>query len=437
MISHLLDRVREALPGAPIGLVVGHGRDQVEAAIHAYPGVNELNLTFIDQPEQRGTGHAARCAMDSAWGAEVVRKKIPVLVLPGDLPLVSAELIREVSETLGRSAWMRLLSCELPDPTGYGRVIRKGKTGPVLRIVEEKDASDRERLVREVGTSIYCFNSAFLKSGLSRLSTKNAQGEYYLTDLVAQASRAKKGVEVLVWPHAEELRGVNDLWELSEAGRLLNERCLRRWAKNGVKFVAPQSTWVESTVVFEGTAEVEPNVLLKGTTRIGDGARLGPHLVLKNVQVGPQAVVKAGTVAEDAIIGAQAQVGPYAHLRPGTRVGEACKVGNFVELKQTSLGKKTSVAHLSYLGDAEVGARVNIGCGFVTCNYDGKSKSKTVIEDDVFMGSDCQAVAPVKIGKGAYVASGSTITADVEAGALAVARSRQVVKPGYASKYRK
>ncbi|NDD91345.1 UDP-N-acetylglucosamine diphosphorylase/glucosamine-1-phosphate N-acetyltransferase, partial [bacterium] len=325
----------------------------------------------------------------------------------------------------------------LEDPTGYGRVVRRGKAGPVIRIVEEKDATVREKELREVGTSIYLFQSQFLKSGLSRISNKNAQGEYYLTDLVSQAARARKKIEVLQWAESQELRGVNDPWELSQAEGFLNHRIVRRWAQSGVRFVSHESTWVDAQVIFEGSAEVSPNVLLKGRTVIKSGAKIGPHVVLKNVEVGANSVLKAGTVAEDSVIRAGATVGPYAHLRPGSDVGEECKVGNFVELKKTKLGRKTSVSHLSYLGDAVVGANVNIGCGFITCNYDGKTKSETLIEDDVFMGSDCQTVAPVKIGKGAYVASGSTITEDVEPGSLAVARSRQVNKPGYAQKYRK
>lgn len=437
MIFHVLDNVRDALPSATICIVVGHGRELVESAIRGNPEYSGLDLHFAHQSEQRGTGHAARCAMDSPWGDTVVRRKLSTLVLPGDLPLISAELIRQTAAGLGRGAVMRILSTTLQDPSGYGRIVRRGKSGPVLRIVEEKDATLREKELREVGTSIYLFQSGFLKPGLGRLSNKNAQGEYYLTDLVAQASRSKRKIDVLTWSDPQDLRGVNDPWELSQAGRLLNGRIVRSWARRGVKFTDPESTWVDARVQFEGAAEVLPNVLLQGTTQVGEGAKIGPHAVLKNVRIGAAALIKAGTVAEDAIIGARAQIGPYAHLRPGSDVGEECKVGNFVELKKARLGRKTSVSHLSYLGDAEVGARVNIGCGFITCNYDGKTKSVTVIEDDVFMGSDCQAVAPVKIGKGAYVASGSTITTDVESGALAIARSRQVNKPGYARKYGK
>ncbi len=437
MIFHVLDGVRDAAPSTTVCIVVGHGREKVEAAIRGNTDYSGLDIHFVHQAEQRGTGHAARCAMDSPWGEEVARRKLPVLVLPGDLPLIPSELIRQTAAPLQRGSVMRILSTVLQDPTGYGRIVRRGKSGPVLRIVEEKDASVREKELREVGTSIYLFQSGFLKPGLGRLSDKNAQKEFYLTDLVSQASRAKRKIDVLIWPEPQDLRGVNDPWELSQAGRLLNHRIVRSWAKQGVKFTDPESTWVDARVHFEGAAQVLPNVMLQGTTRIEEAAKIGPHAVLNNVRVGAGAIVKAGTVGEDSAIGARAQVGPYAHLRPGSDVGEDCKIGNFVELKKAKLGRKTSVSHLSYVGDAEVGSRVNIGCGFITCNYDGKTKSLTIIEDDVFMGSDCQAVAPVKVGKGAYVASGSTITENVEPGALAIARSRQVNKPGYAKKYGK
>jgi bifunctional UDP-N-acetylglucosamine pyrophosphorylase/glucosamine-1-phosphate N-acetyltransferase len=440
MLFHILRAVREAAPKARIAVVVGHGREKVEAAVASHADFKSLDLTFVHQPEQRGTGHAARCAMDSTWGAEVAKAKLPVLVLPGDLPLMPTSLVTQMIEALGKAATLRLLTCELPDPTGYGRIVRRGKSGPVLRIVEERDANLREKAIREVAASIYLFQSPFLQAALHRLSNKNAQGEYYLTDLVALAARARKRVDVLKWPSAEDLRGVNDPWELAQAGVILNQRVLKKHASTaGVRFVDPASTWVDVTVeIGEGT-RVEPGALLQGSTRIGRACRIGAGAQLKDTDVGDGAVVKKGTVSESSQIGPNASVGPYAHLRPESSVGAKAKIGNFVELKKTRVGANTSIAHLSYLGDAEVGERVNIGCGFVTCNFDGRvidgsRKHKTIIEDDAFVGSDCQTIAPVQVGKGAYVASGSTITENVEPGALAIARSRQVNKPGYARK---
>ncbi|MGZ3698327.1 MAG: bifunctional UDP-N-acetylglucosamine diphosphorylase/glucosamine-1-phosphate N-acetyltransferase GlmU [Bdellovibrionota bacterium] len=439
LLFHILDKVFETAPQASVAIVVGHAREKVEAAVHANPNYQGHDLHFIHQAEQRGTGHAARCAMDSEWGSQMVSRKAEILVLPGDLPLIPMELIRQMLVPLGRTDTMRLLSCELPDPTGYGRIVRRGKSGPVLRIVEQKDANPRERAIREVVASIYSYQSLFLKSALSRLSNKNAQGEYYLTDVVAFATRAKKRVDVLIWENPEDVRGVNDPWELSQAGRILNDRIVRFWALEGVRFMDPSTTWIDPSVRLAEEVVVHPGVLLRGKTRVARGVVLGPNVILKNMEIGEGANVKAGTVGDDSVIGPGAQVGPYAHFRPESKVGRDSKVGNFVELKKASVGEHTSIAHLSYVGDAEIGSHVNIGCGFVTCNFDGRvidgqRKHKTIIEDDVFLGSDCQTIAPVRIGRGAYVASGSTITENVESEALAIARSRQVNKPGYAKK---
>ena len=332
MLFHVLDRVLEVLPQATVGLVVGHGREHVEAAVRAHSRFQSLDIHFIHQPEQNGTGHAARCAMDSSWGESVNKRKLSVLVLPGDLPLISNELISQMVEGLGRTASMRLLTTLLDDPTGYGRVIRRGSSGPVLRIVEQKDANLREKQVREVATSIYFFQGGFLKTGLGKLSNKNAQGEFYLTDLVSQASRAKRKIEILVWNQPDDLRGVNDPWELTQAAQIFNRRILRWWALQGVKFSDLQNTYIDVQVRFEGAAEVGPGVCLRGQTVIAAGACLGPNVILKNVQVKEGALLKVGTVAEDSVIGARAQIGPYAHLRPGSEVGEDSKIGNFVEV---------------------------------------------------------------------------------------------------------
>jgi bifunctional UDP-N-acetylglucosamine pyrophosphorylase / glucosamine-1-phosphate N-acetyltransferase len=442
LIFHIISHVQAVSPQASVAIVVGHGREEVEKAIKAETAFSSLKISFIHQAEQKGTGHAARCAMDSAWGEQMVKDKANILVLPGDLPLITSSLIQQMLLPMGKGDALRLLTCTLADPTGYGRIVRRGKKGPVLRIVEQKDANDREKQIQEVSTSIYLFQAAFLKYGLQKLSNKNAQGEYYLTDLIAQAGRAKKKIDVLHWAAPEDLRGVNDPWELAQARKILNDRIIRDWALKGVKFMDPWTTHINVSVQLEEDVKIEPGVILTGNTRIAQGAVIGARCVLKNVTVGSGANVKVGTVAEDSVIEQGANVGPYAHLRPGSVVGKGAKIGNFVELKKSKIGERTSVAHLSYVGDAEIGNDVNIGCGFVTCNFDGRiingeRKHKTIIEDEVFLGSDCQTVAPVRIGKGAFVASGSTITENVEAGALAIARSRQVNKLGYAQKLKK
>jgi len=443
ILVHVLQRIAEVAPQSPVGIVVGHQRELVEETIRKHPISKILEIDFIVQAEQKGTGHATRVAMDSEWGKRLKKNKQNILVLPGDTPLITNEMLTQLLAPLNettKGAVIRLLTTELPDPTGYGRVVRRKQDGPVLRIAEEKDANSRERAIREVALSIYLFDSAFLAFGLAHLRNQNAQGEYYLTDLIAEAARTRKKIEVLQWKNSEDLRGINDPWDLAVARKSLNERCVRSWALRGVKFTDPWTCWIQVSVELEEDVVIAPGVVLSGNTKIKKGATIGPRCVLKNVVVGERANIKTGTVAEDSEIGEDVQLGPYAHLRPESKVGKKSKIGNFVELKKTVIGESTSVAHLSYLGDAVVGDRVNIGCGFVTCNFDGRvidgsRKHKTVIGDDVFLGSDCQVVAPCTLGEGAYIASGSTITQNVEAGALAIARSRQVNKPGYARRF--
>ncbi len=440
LLFHILDQVVKAAPLAEIGVVVGHARETVESAVRANERYRGAKITFLHQAEQLGTGHAARSAMETPWGDLLVKRKATVLVLPGDLPLIPERLVTEMIEPLGASTAMRLLTCELADPSGYGRVVRRGKQGGVLRIVEEKDANQREKAIDEVAASIYSFQGVFLRSSLQKLRNRNAQGEYYLTDLVAMASGAKKKIDVLAWSTCDDLRGINDPWELALANRIYQERLGRHWAREaGVQFRDPWTTQIDAHASIGEGAVVGPGACIFGTTEIGAGARIDAHVVLRDSKIGARAHIKAGTVIESSTVSIEASVGPYAHLRPDSHVGAKAKIGNFVELKKARVGAGTSVAHLSYLGDATVGERVNIGCGFVTCNFDGrvidgKRKHETIIEDEAFIGSDCQTIAPVRVGKGAYVASGSTITHDVESGALAIARARQVNKPGYAEK---
>ena len=441
LIHHILNQVFRALPKAKVGVIVGHGKEEVMSSIQSEPLFSGKEIQFIPQTEQKGTGHAALCAMESSWGLEQTRKKRLVLVVPGDLPLIPQSLIEGLAEGLGRGSVMRLLTCSLPDPTGYGRVVRRGKKGAVLRIVEEKDANPREKLIQEVAASLYAFDSSFLSVSLKRLTNKNAQGEYYLTDLVSFASTARKKIEGLLWENPEDVRGVNDPWELAVAGRMMNDRILKRHGKAGVRFQDLQNTWVDDSVVIEAGAQIGAGAHLVGSTRLGKNCKVGANSWIKDSEISADAEIKLGSVIEQSRVFPHAKVGPYAHLRPESQVGESAKIGNFVELKKTTVGSHTSIAHLSYAGDAEIGAHVNIGCGFVTCNFDGRviegsRKHKTIIEDDVFMGSDCQTIAPVRVGKGAYVASGSTISQNVEADALAIARSRQVNKPGYAKRLR-
>lgn len=439
MLFHILDHVSEVAPHARVAIVVGHQKEKVIAEVQSqkFP----LKLEFIEQREQKGTGHAVKCVMESEWGKEAVSEKENVLVLPGDLPLVTGALIKEMIEPLKRGSAMKLLSAVLPDPFGYGRIVRKGKKGPVLRIVEEKDATLREKLIQEVGVSIYTFQAQFLATGTAGLKNNNAQKEYYLTDLLALAVSKKRTIETTTWDAIEDVRGVNNPLELALAAEILNDRVIGRHALNGVKFIALKSCIIEPTVKIAQDVTIYPGAILEGKTIIGTGTLIGPNVYLKNMQVGEHVEIKTGTVAENSVVHSKVKLGPYAHLRPDSVVKSGAKIGNFVELKKTTIGENTAVSHLSYLGDAEVGAEVNIGCGFITCNFDGRvidgsRKHKTKIEDHVFVGSDCQTVAPVTLKRGSFVASGSTITEDVEEDALAIARTRQINKLGYAKKLR-
>ena len=437
IVLRIVRQVQAALPDSPVAIVVGTARKQIEECLRLDSWIDWARIQFVDQLEPLGTGHAVRCALESSWTSE--NRCSDYLILPGDTPLLTKELLVQMAKKLSPTHHCRMLSCELINPTGYGRVVHRGKK---LSIVEEKDASPEERLIREVVVSVYLFSKDFLTKALSLIRPTNAQKEYYLTSVFDSGiSRQESGIEVLGWKDSDDVRGVNNLWELGEASELLNLRVVKKWALEGVYFEDLKSVEIADEVTLEASVHISRGVILRGNTKIGRGTRVGSNVHLLDVIVGENVVLKTGTIAQDSIIGHSATLGPYAHLRPKCRVGNHVKIGNFVELKNTQVAENTSISHLSYLGDATVGKNVNIGCGFVTCNFDGrtingKRKHETWIEDDVFLGSDCQAIAPIRIGKGSFVASGSTLTEDVEAGALAIARSRQIIKKGYAKKFK-
>jgi len=445
LLYYILNQIHHALPDAQVAIVVGHGKDAVENAVKSLlkSSLKSFNhtLDFIHQPDQKGTGDALRCVMESNWGKAHVAHKTPLLVLPGDMPLIPSQLIQQMASPLKGSEALRLLTCHHPQPQGYGRIIRANEG--ISHIVEERDASENEKKIKEIGVSTYLFDSEFLAEKIPLLSNQNAQGEYYLTDLISIASKSMgpKSVTALTWDQAEDLQGINDPWDLAEVSGVLSQTILKQLAKKGVRLLGSRNIFIESTVEIEEGVVIYPGVTLEGQTYVKKGAILVPGVYLKNVEVGENSELKAGTIAEQSKIEADTKIGPYAHLRPNSYVGNSAKIGNFVELKNTQIGEHTSVAHLSYLGDADVGKNVNIGCGFVTCNFDGRIKNgrrkhPTVIEDDAFVGSDCQAIAPIRIGKGAYIASGSTLTDDVPPESLAIARSKQVNKEGYARRLR-
>lgn len=405
-------------------VVVGHGKEQVSASLEAAFGAR---VRIAVQTEQLGTGDAARAAL-----ASIDPSSERLLILNGDAPLVSAEHLRALLEA-GQGALLALATCVLDDPTGYGRILRNA-AGAVTAIREHKDLrSDDEAHVREINPGLYLGDAAFFRRALPALSADNAQKEYYLTDVVQMA--VAESAAVLGVPLASDvMEGVNDRDQLVRAETKMYAAIARRHRIAGV--TVREGALIESTVEIEAEAEIGAGAVLRGNTRIGAHAFVDVGCVLTDVSVAAAARLKPYTVAEDARIGAKAQVGPFSHLRPGSELGEDVHVGNFVETKKTRLGKGSKANHLAYLGDGQVGERVNVGAGVIFCNYDGVRKHVTTLEDDVFVGSDSQLVAPVTIGRGAYVGTGTTVTRDVPAGDLAIGRAKQENKTGYADRLR-
>lgn len=424
----LVGHVLHAL--SPLGLgqvvvVVGNQADDVRAAVTQGP---IPDADTVVQERRRGTGHAVQQALPAL--APHVRH---VLVLPGDTPLLTTEVLAGLLEAAGGGAAAAMLTCDLDDATGYGRVLRLAD-GSVEGIVEERDASDEQRRVREANAGMYVFARDDLAGSLERLDDDNAQGELYLTDVVGILREQGRRIHA-VKASPDEVAGVNDRRQLAEAAAVLRRRHLDALMEQGVTVLDPASTWVDVDVEVGRDTVLLPGTLLEQGTTIGEGARIGPHTHLVACQVGDGAVVHS-TRGTRAVVGEGADVGPFTHLREGTRLGRATKAGAYVELKAADVGEGSKVPHLAYVGDATIGTGVNVSCGVVTVNYDGRHKHRTVVEDGAFVGCDTMLVAPVTIGAGAYTAAGSTITEDVPAGALAIARARQVVKDGWAQRRR-
>jgi len=425
ILAHVIATAQKVVPAHDIFVIIGHEAERVRGAVAA-TGVN-----FVVQAEQRGTGHALMVAREALSGYD------KVIVLSGDAPLITAETIKKLSEFhTAQSATMTLLSAELENPYGYGRVIRKGKKVDVQAIVEEKSATTQQKKIREINSGFYAFAAADLYEHIDRLSTANAHGEYYLTDMAGVFHRARKKVVAIKTSDAAEVLGSNTRAEMMMLDARLRMAKCRELLEEGVTIFYPHTCVIDSDVEVGTDTVIEPFVQLLGKTKIGADCRIRSYSVIGNSVIGDRVTVKPGTIMEDSRVGAEAVLGPYSHLRPGTDVGEGAHVGNFVETKKIKLGKGSKANHLSYLGDAEIGEGVNIGAGTITCNYDGVNKHKTIIEDRVFIGSDSTLVAPVKIGRGAYVAAASCITEDVPADALALGRARQSTKEGWAREKR-
>lgn len=394
-------------------VVIGHGSEQVKERFPA------ADITWVEQTDQLGTGHALLCAAEALRGYSG-----PLLLLCGDVPLLRSETLQQLQQQHAQhQAAVTVLTAQMPNPQGYGRVIRDGEQ--VLRIVEEKDASAAQRQVTEINTGTYLFDAAFVLSALRGLNKNNAQGEYYLTDVVAAAVAAGKKTRALCVEEATEAMGINDRAQLAEAEVLMRWKINADLLFGGVSMTDPTTVYIDNGVELGQDTLLHPNVQLRGKTRIGKNCIIETGVVVVDSEIADGVHLKAGSVIEEAQIGPASTVGPMAHLRPGTLLQGKNKIGNFVEMKKSILGEGSKASHLTYVGDAEVGRNVNFGCGTITCNYDGEKKHKTVIEDDVFIGSDTQFVAPVTIGRNSLIAAGATITKDVPANALALSRTEQ------------
>ena len=406
-----------------IVVVIGHQADRVRAA------VEQTGVRFVEQAEQRGTGHAIQCAAASIADYE------NFLVLSGDVPLIRPQTIEAVWKFHQQDgAAMTLLSADLPDPMNYGRVIRKSPDSvEVEAIVEQKCLRPEQIALREINMGLYAFKTAPLLAHLGQLKTENPHGEFYLTDMAQVLESSGERVVAFKSAEFEELLGVNTIAELAALDATLGAQTARRLMDSGVTIFKPETCVIDAEVEVAADTVIEPFVQLRGKTRIGSDSTIRSYTVIENCTIGDDVLVRQGCVLSESTVENGARIGPYAHLRPGSEIGENAHVGNFVETKKARLGKGAKANHLSYLGDAEIGEGSNIGAGTITCNYDGVNKHRTHIGKNAFVGSDSTLVAPVSVGDGAYIGAGSCITKDVPADALAVGRGRQMIKEDWAA----
>ncbi|RLL41685.1 bifunctional UDP-N-acetylglucosamine diphosphorylase/glucosamine-1-phosphate N-acetyltransferase GlmU [Oceanobacillus piezotolerans] len=419
MVQHVINELKP-LQLEELVTIVGFGAEKVKETLG-----NQSK--FVIQEEQLGTGHAVIQAENL-----LKDKKGTTIVVCGDTPLISKETYEalfEHHEKEGASA--TVLTAKADDPSGYGRVIRNND-GQVERIVEHKDANDEELKVAEINTGTYCFDNQSLFQALKEVSNDNAQGEYYLPDVIEILKNKQEKVSAFMTPDFEETLGVNDRVALAKAEGIMKKKVNEKHMRNGVTIIDPNNTYIERDVEIEADVVIHPGTIIKGETVIKRDVEIGPNSELSNCYVGEGTIIRH-SVASDSKIGNNVNIGPFAHIRPASNIGNDVKIGNFVEIKKANMGDGSKASHLSYLGDAEIGSNVNVGCGSITVNYDGKNKYLTKIEDDAFIGCNSNLVAPVTVGKGAYVAAGSTITDDVPNESLSIARARQTNKEGYAA----
>ncbi len=414
LISHVIDTAKGLSPKV-ICVVHGHGGEAVREA------VGENGAIWIRQDPQLGTGHAVMQSvphLDERW---------PTLVLYGDVPLIRSGTLKRLIETAGKG--LGLLTATLDDPAGYGRIVRNGKR--IVRIVEEKDASPRQRTLREINTGILAAPTGKLKAWLAKLENNNAQKEYYLTDIVALATRERVPVTATRADAAWETLGVNSRGQLAELERIYQRNLVHALMEQGVTLADPARCDVRGVLSCGRDVSIDVNCVFEGEVRLGDGVSIGANCVLKGVKIAAGTSIEPFCHIEEADIGANCRIGPYARIRPGTRLASDVHLGNFVEVKASSVGEGSKANHLAYIGDSEIGKNVNVGAGTITCNYDGANKHRTIVEDDVSIGSDTQLVAPVRVGKGATLGAGTTLTKDAPPGELTLSRVKQTTVPGW------
>ncbi|WP_369247156.1 bifunctional UDP-N-acetylglucosamine diphosphorylase/glucosamine-1-phosphate N-acetyltransferase GlmU [Streptomyces sp. R41] len=427
LVGHVLAAARELEPENLV-VVVGHAREKVVAHLAE---IDPTVQTAV-QAEQNGTGHAVRMGLEELGG----HVDGTVVVVCGDTPLLSGETLQRLATTHTEDGnAVTVLTAEVPDATGYGRIVRDGVSGAVTAIVEHKDASESQRAIRQINSGVFAFDGQLLADALGKVRTDNSQGEEYLTDVLGILREAGHRVGAAVAADHREIAGINNRVQLAEARRILNDRLLEQAMLAGVSVIDPATTWIDVAVTFEQDAIVHPGTQLQGATHLGEGAEVGPNSRLKDTKVGAGARID-NTVAVGAEVGPQASVGPYAYLRPGTRLGLKAKIGTYVETKNAKIGEGTKIPHLSYVGDATIGEYSNIGAASVFVNYDGQDKHHTTVGSHCRTGSDNMFVAPVTIGDGAYTAAGSVITKDVPPGSLAVARGQQRNIEGWVARKR-
>jgi len=426
LLEHVILAATQIVPPEDVYVVVGHQAGAVQAAV-ASTGVK-----FVTQAEQRGTGHAIQTVREAVSGYE------HLIVLSGDVPLLQPETIARLRDFhLSERSAMTILTAAPDDPNDYGRVLRKSPaSAEAIAIVEQKALTPEQEKVREINSGIYAFATEHLFKNISELTTSNAHGEYYLTDMARILVQEKQKVVAIEADSATEVLGANTIVEMVELDAAMRLSIAHKLMEQGVTIYRPETTVIDSDVKVGADTIIEPFVQLLGDTQIGEDCRIRSYSVIENSMLDHHVLIRQGCIINDSRIHSSAELGPYARLRPGSEIGEEAHVGNFVETKKMRLGKGSKASHLSYLGDAEIGSGVNIGAGTITCNYDGVNKHRTLIEDGAFVGSHSTLVAPLVIGQGAYIAGGSTITEDVPPDALALGRTRQTTKVEWAKSRR-